>query len=348
MIDMIESKPAASGGGVWELSAADKGRGAVLAALRPAPGWVSGQQLSRTLGLSRNTIWKYIVSLRECGYIIEAAPRRGYRLLSTPDTPFSWEVVQAGTARWLGKVAVYLPETGSTNDVVRELARRGAPAGLCVAADAQTAGRGRRGRSWASPAGRGLCFSLLFRPDLNPAAVPCFALFAASAVATAIRDVTGLPAQVKWPNDVLVHERKVCGILVEMSAETQVVHWLVVGIGINVDVDKAELPPEVRETASSLRMEKGEPVARLPLLHAILAGLEQRYERLLAGDAAGLLAEARQLSGTIGRAVVMLDAGAEPIRGQAVAIAEDGALRVMTSAGEERTFYAGEVSLRVT
>lgn len=342
---------------MWHPSAADKGRAAVLAALRESASPVSGQELSKALGLSRNAVWKYVLSLRECGYTINAAPRRGYSLSNSPDTPFSWEVTAGARTRWLGRTAIYLPRTSSTNTIAKEAAKQGAPAGLCVLAGAQTGGRGRRGRTWVSPPG-GLFCTVLFRPALHPAQAPFFGLCAASAVAGAIRTACGLPAEVKWPNDVLVHGRKVCGILVEMSAEAQEIHWLVVGMGVNVDMTAADLPAAAAVTASSLSMEKSAPVRKLPLLHEILTGLEIRYDQLAEGESAALLSEIRTLSATLGKNVTLLqssDAGTGAVVSAAAAavteglaedITEDGALCLRLGDGSVRRFYAGEVSLR--
>jgi BirA family biotin operon repressor/biotin-[acetyl-CoA-carboxylase] ligase len=331
---------------MWQMRAADKGRSEVLAALRSDGGYVSGEQLSRRLGLSRNAIWKYVSSLRTYGYIIEASPRKGYCLVTTPDTPYSWEVSSLDGQRWLGGYSVYLPEVDSTNKLTKELARQGAPTGLCVVADKQTAGRGRRGRNWVSPPGSGLWFSLLLRPPMAPSEVPCFSLIAGAVVARAIRQVTGLPAMVKWPNDVLVHGGKVCGILIEMSAEVEHLNHLVVGIGVNVNLSANQWPAELRNVATSLSQESGTKVRRLPLLHAILQEMQQWYERLLSVGAGPLLEEAGELSATVGQQVKVVAVGQQPVCGLAVGIAADGALRVQISPGEERLFYAGDVSIR--
>ncbi|MCG0238332.1 MAG: biotin--[acetyl-CoA-carboxylase] ligase [Firmicutes bacterium] len=228
-------------------------------------------------------------------------------------------------------------------------AREGAPEGLVVLAEEQTGGKGRLGRRWHSPPGQGIWMTVVLRPPLPPAEVPRLTLVAAVAVAGAIRQVAGLPVGIKWPNDIVCRDRKLCGILTEMEADMERVHFAAVGIGINVNQDPAAFPPELRETATSLRAELGAPVDRAALLRAVLAELEAGYDALLAGRfAAEVLPRWRECSVTLGRRVRVTPVvpGAEVLTGLAREVAEDGALILELPDGTLRRVVAGEVSLR--
>lgn len=320
----------------------------LLAALRAAgEEWVSGEELSRRLGISRTAIWKQMQSLRERGYVVEAQPRLGYRLVGAPDAVTPDELLPGMTTRRFGRHIEYRPTVGSTNDVAKELARAGAPEGLVVIADEQTTGRGRLGRAWSTPRGSALAVSLVLRPSLPPYEAPRITLVAAVAVAEAVRAVTGLPAGIKWPNDIQIGGRKLCGILTEMEAEMERVSFVVCGVGLNVNIPREQFPLELRETATSLMAELGRPVARAPLLQAMMARLEEGYDQLLAGRFAAVLDRWRALSVTLGQPVrVLAVAGGADLEGTAEDVDQDGALLVRTANGERRRVLAGDVSLR--
>ncbi|MDN5345181.1 MAG: BirA family transcriptional regulator, partial [Clostridia bacterium] len=241
--------------------------------------YISGEDLSRQLAITRTAVWKHIRALRQEGYQIDAQTRRGYCLLATPDCFYPEEVAADLRTSWLGRNLYYYEEVGSTNLVARELADGGAPEGTVVIAESQTDGRGRRGRSWLSPPRRGIWFSVVLRPRMAPAQAAQLTLLAAVAIAAAIRQQTGLPPGIKWPNDLLVGGRKVCGILTEIKAEMDAIEYIVIGAGLNVNLEAPDFSPEVRPLATSLYLELGRPVTRLPLLQGILWQLEQWYER---------------------------------------------------------------------
>ncbi|HEY8345895.1 MAG TPA: biotin--[acetyl-CoA-carboxylase] ligase [Symbiobacteriaceae bacterium] len=322
----------------------------LLAALRNArEAWVSGEELSRQLGISRTAIWKQVQSLRERGYQVEAQPRLGYRLVSEPDAVTPDELLPGMTTRSFGRQIVYRPSVGSTNDLAKELARSGAPEGLLVVADEQTAGRGRMGRTWQTPRGSALAMSLVLRPNLPPHEAPRITLVAAVAVAEAVQEVTGLTVGIKWPNDLQIGGRKVCGILTEMEAEMDRIAFVVCGMGLNVNLSREEFPPELRDTATSLMAELGRRVLRAPLVQAIMARFEATYDRLLAGDFAGVLDRWRAFSVTLGRPVqVFLPTGETALEGVAEDVDPEGALLVRTPEGVLRRVLAGEVSIRST
>jgi BirA family biotin operon repressor/biotin-[acetyl-CoA-carboxylase] ligase len=325
--------------------------------------WVSGEAISVQLGISRAAVWKQIEALRAGGYQLEAAPRRGYRLVARPDRLTVAEITAGLTTKRFGRPVEAHESIGSTSERAKELARAGGPEGLLVTAELQTAGKGRLGRPWQTPAGRGLALSLLLRPPIPPTAAPRLTLVAAVAVAEAVRAVTGLPVGIKWPNDLQIAGKKLCGILTEMEAEMEQVRFIVVGIGLNVNQTAAEFPPELRETATSLRLAgaagagadaptgevptEGPLLPRLPLLQAILARLEARYDQFLAGGWTELLADWRELSVTLGRPVRVLPASGDPVwEGTAVDVDGEGALLVRRPDGVVERVIAGEVSIR--
>lgn len=256
-------------------------RDRILDLLEEAGTHVSGEQLSRGLGVSRSAVWKQIRSLRELGYRISGSPRSGYLYEGAPDLLLPREIrkhLQGGT---FGREIIHLSTTASTNQTALELARQGYPEGTVVVAEEQTAGRGRWQRSWHSPAGCGIWLSLILRPPLAPVEVPQITLVVGASCARAIEAVTGLRPGIKWPNDLVWEGKKLCGILVEMEAATEQVKHLVAGIGINVNQEEEDFPPELRETAASLRMALGCRVERALLAGILLATLEQDYREFL-------------------------------------------------------------------
>ncbi len=328
--------------------AAESGRDAILTILREAGGgWVSGEELSRRLGVSRTAIWKQIEALRAAGYTLEAQPRMGYRLVGTPDAVTPEEVQPGLRTRRFGRQIEYRESVGSTNDLAKQLARSGAPEGLLVVADEQTTGKGRLGRSWCTPKGSAIAMSLLLRPPLPPYLAPRITLVAAVAVSDAVRAVTGLPASIKWPNDLQLHGRKFCGILTEMEAEIERVAFVVCGMGINVNLRRAEMPAEFRETATSLMEEAGRRVDRAPVIRETMARFEELYDELLAGRFDRVLDRWRTLSVTLGRPVRALSVtGAPIVEGIAEDVDEEGALLIRLPGGGLQRVVAGEVSLR--
>ena len=322
----------------------------VLTYLRNSGDYVSGQQLCDRLGVSRTAVWKVINQLKEEGYRIESVSRKGYRLVESPEDVYSRsEILSRLHTKWAGQNLHFFQETGSTNPDAKRFAEEGEPHGTTVVAEKQTAGRGRRGRSWESPAGKSVYFTIVVRPAFAPDMASMITLVTALAVAEAIQEVTGLPAGIKWPNDIVVNGKKVVGILTELSVtpEMNEIQFLVAGVGVNVNQDSPEeFPEEIRETATSLKIESGRHIARAALLERILtrfeedyevferdlslAGLKARYESRLAGKDAG---------------VRVLDPAGE-YSGISRGIAETGELIVEREDGETVLVYAGEVSVR--
>jgi len=298
----------------------------ILKAIRECSGYLSGETLSKQLGISRVSIWKHIRSLKEDGYVIEASPR-GYRLVSSPDLLLPYEFPG------LEQKIHYFWEISSTMNVARELAKRGALEGTIVIAEVQTRGRGRLSREWLSPEG-GIYFTLVLRPRISPAYAPRINLLASIAVAATIRKLFGLNAELKWPNDVLIEGKKVCGILAEMDAEIDVVNFVNVGIGINANTSV----PQFKKTATSLKDALGREISRKELLSALIMEIEQWLPLLMKAD---LLEEWKKLSATLNRDVIIMSLGEEVI-GQAIDIDATGALILKSQDGSLRTVLVGD------
>jgi len=301
-------------------------KGQILKALRECSDYLSGETLSEQLGISRVSIWKHIRSLKKDDYVIEASPK-GYKLVSSPDLLLPYEFPG------LEQRIHYFPEIGSTMDAARELAKKGAKEGTIVVAEAQTRGRGRLSREWLSPEG-GIYCTLILRPRISPVYAPRVNLMAAVAVATTIRKLFGLNAELKWPNDVLIAGRKVCGILAEMDAEMDVVNCVNVGIGINANTSI----PQFEKTVTSLRDVLGRVISRKELLTALLVEIERRLPSLMKAD---LLEEWKKLSATLNRDVRISSLGEEVI-GQAIDIDATGALILKSKDGSLRTVLVGD------
>lgn len=245
---------------------------------------------------------------------------------------------------WAARNLCCCDEIDSTNLEIIRLAKEGAPHGMLVTADAQSAGRGRLGRNWISPKGTGIWMSILLRPDIAPCAASMLTLVAALAVVKGIDHETGLPVQIKWPNDVVLGGRKLCGILTEMSTEAGAIRYVAAGIGINVNM--TEFPPEVSQTATSLRLELGREVAREPLIARIMEAFEAYYDKFLeTQDLSGLTEEYNRRSVNLGRQVRVLDP-AGTFQGEAMGIDTQGSLLVKMADGQVRQVISGEVSVR--
>ncbi|WP_047152596.1 biotin--[acetyl-CoA-carboxylase] ligase [Aneurinibacillus tyrosinisolvens] len=241
--------------------------------------FVSGEEISKRLGVSRTAIWKHIEELREEGYIFEAVRRAGYRLISTPDVMIAEEIKVGLKTRSFGQEVHYYATIDSTQNKCQELAKAGAPEGTLVVADQQLGGKGRLGRVWHSPAGKNIYMSLLLRPVLELQKCPQLTLLTAVAIVETVRDVCGIQADIKWPNDILLDGKKICGILTELNAESDRINWLIIGMGINVNAELDDFAADVQKIATSLRIVNGAPLRRVSLIQGILRRLEHLYEQ---------------------------------------------------------------------
>lgn len=318
----------------------------ILTILRQQQGhYISGEELSKRLQLSRTAVWKHIHRLREEGYQIEAQPNLGYCLQFVPDQLTAAELKNGLSTNCFGQVVHYFATVDSTNNVAKELAGNGAEEGTIVVAEEQQAGKGRRGRSWYSPAGTGISLSIILRPRLEPQDAPKFTLVAAVATARAITAATGVNAQIKWPNDLLINGRKCVGILTEMNAEIGCINYLVIGIGINVNLDASQLPPELQGQVTSLMSAAGRRISRVSLVQHLLSELEILYQQLQNGGFPAILDEWRSLTGMLGRQVRVTTLN-EVIEGTVMDVNADGALILCRADGSLQTIMAGDVSVR--
>lgn len=316
----------------------------ILELLRRQEGFLSGEDIGRELSITRAAVWKGIKKLREEGYEIEAVTNRGYRL-TNPETMYNKRELEQGLkTKTMGQTIYFYEETDTTNNRARELALEGAPEGTLVVAEKQTAGRGRRGKVWESPLGTGIWMSLVLRPQIAPAEASVLTLLCGLATAEAIEAETGLSAGIKWPNDILINGKKAVGILTEMDCEMSEVHFVIPGIGINVNT--ASFPPEIAEIATSLYLECGKTVSRRRLVHKVLERLEEHYETFLrTGSFAAMLENYRKHCITLGKEVHVL--GREPFFAEALDITPEGELLVRRADnGKEEVVFSGEVSIR--
>ncbi len=317
---------------------------AILTALRAAP-WISGTEISARLDVTRAAVWARIAELRRLGYIIEASPHSGYRLLSCPDLLHSDDLAsRLGVVRVIGRDLRVFHETSSTSDILERLARDGVREGVVVFAESQTRGRGRLGRSWISPPGLGLWFSVLLRPRLRPQEATRLTVAAATALSRAIRTELPLRPEIKWPNDLMLHGRKFAGILMELSGELDSIRHVTLGIGVNVNVTAEHLPPAIQRSATSLRIVLGRTVDRPALAATLLRELDAVYASLQDNSFASIADEWSNQCSTLGRHVAVMS-GTRRIVGRAEALDEEGALLVRTEHGRLERVIGGDVTL---
>ena len=321
-------------------------RSRILELLRKAgEAYMSGEEIAGKLGVSRTAVWKHVKELREAGYKIKSRSRSGYTLEETPDCLLPGEIKNGLRTRFVGKDIVFFEEVDSTNRVAKQLAQKGAAAGAVVVAEAQGKGRGRLERPYFSPAGKGIWFSVILRPHILPQEAPKCTLLAAVAVAMAMKRF-GLKAEIKWPNDILHEGKKLTGILTEMSAELDRVNYIVIGTGVNVNMEEKDFPEELRGKATSLAIMKGEKLPRVAFFQAVLEALDELCTVLEEEGFAPIVAHWREYAVTLGQDVHVIGAtGRGSFDGRAVDIDEEGALLVETADGVRRVL-AGDVSIR--
>jgi len=325
-----------------------QGAARVLEALRRAGDRsCSGAALSAEQGVSRAQVWKHVEALRALGYKIEAAPGDGYRLVETPDRLYPEELQAGLETAWLARDLRWFETVDSTNRVAQDLARAGAAHGTTVVAEAQSAGRGRLGRRFFSPPHLNLYTSVVLRPRITTATAPSWILASAVAVAEAIAQTLPDPeaVEIKWPNDVLLGGLKTSGILMELGAEASRVAFLVLGIGVNLNVSREQLPEEFRHLATSLSSHAGHRIPRVAFAQRLYAELERCLDRCAAQGFEGLRDAFEARFRMAGRAVRVLELDGEETRGVALGIDPDGALRIRGEDGAERRVIAGDVTL---
>ena len=316
----------------------------ILQQLRAEPGtWTSGERLSRELGVSRSAVWKHVRALRRDGYGIDSSPRKGYRLTGTPPWLLPAEIREGLRTRVFGRGEIaYHRETDSTNTRAKALAASGAPEGTVVIAETQTGGRGRKGRTWFSPAGEGVYLSLILRPPISPVEAPKITLIAGIAVAESLlARLADLDVHIKWPNDVLVGRKKVAGILTEISSDMDRVGFVVSGVGLNANGRR--FPEEIEPVATSLALETGGPAPdRAALVRGFLERYEHWYDLFLREGAPPVLDRWKALSRTLGSRVAVDGPGGR-VTGVAREIDRDGGLLVEDEQGKVHAVFSGDV-----
>lgn len=316
----------------------------ILQALRETEGYISGQQLCEQFGVSRTAVWKAMNQLKEMGYEIDSVPNKGYCIRSAPDILNKNELLSLRKTAWIGERLECFDVIGSTNTTAMQMAEEGAPHGTLVVADRQDHGKGRRGRGWVLPAGVAIAMSIVLKPrELHPGNAPMLTLVSALAVERAILQQTGMKPAIKWPNDIVIEGKKVCGILTEMSTQMDYINHIVVGIGINVHNE--EFPEELSERATSLFLVSNEHYSRAALVEAVCEYFEHYYEVFMrTQDMSGLMEEYNSYLVNMDKKVRVLDPK-EEYEGKALGISERGELLVDTPEGVKRV-NSGEVSVR--
>lgn len=305
--------------------------------------FVSGEEISNKLNITRASVWKHINSLKNDGYKVESVSRKGYKLISSPDI-LTYEEIRAylKTER-IGRKIIYKKSIDSTNLECKRIADDESE-GTAVIGEEQLKGRGRLGRTWVSPLYKGIFMSIILKPDIDMEEAPKLTSLAAAAVFLALSDM-GIGCQIKWPNDIVIDGKKVCGILTEMSGEINRINYIVVGIGINVNLNTDDIPEELEDKATSLLIEKGERVDRRILLSGILNNFEALYDELLKGGYSKVVSICKDKSSLIGKEVRIIKNGKETV-GKAIDIDNQGALVVEYTNGEKDKIISGEVSVR--
>lgn len=307
--------------------------------------YISGEEISSKLNVSRTAIWKHINALRNDGYVIDSQARLGYKLIYRPDSLTAEEIKSGLNTRLIGNKIVSFAQVTSTNEVAKELAIKGEVSGTIIISEQQTKGKGRLGRHWESPYGKGIWCSVILRPSILPMEAPKYTFISAVAVVEAIREVANLEAKIKWPNDLIINGKKMCGILTELSAEIERINFIILGIGINVNHTLNDFPEELHDLATSVFLETGNIQSRVKLIRAIISKLEEKNKLFTNHGFSAILDLWKQYSATIGQEIIV-KAQEESYEGIAEDIDDLGQLVVRLPGGETYKVLAGDVSIR--
>ncbi|KGN03196.1 biotin--acetyl-CoA-carboxylase ligase [Clostridium novyi A str. 4570] len=307
--------------------------------------FISGEKISEKLGISRAAVWKHIKSIKEDGYEIESVSRKGYKLISSPDLLTFEEVNPYLNTNYIGKDIRYYNTIDSTNNKAKELGTAGAKEGTVVISEEQTGGRGRLGRQWVSPKFKGIWMSIILKPNIEPMEASKITQIGAAAVCMSINEL-GLEATIKWPNDIVLNGKKVCGILTEMSGELNKINYIVMGIGINVNIESEDFPGDIKDIATSIKIEAGKKVKRKELVASIFNNFEKLYDEFInSGTIKGSINICRENSALIGNDVKIIKRN-EEVFAKAIGLTEDGELIVEYNDGKVDKIVSGEVSVR--
>lgn len=316
----------------------------VLRMLKDSKGFISGEKISNEFNMTRAGIWKYINMLKEDGYNIESISRKGYRLISSPDILNYEEIEEYLDTDSMGRNIHHFDSIDSTNKKAKEMAL-GEKEGTVLVAEEQIGGKGRLGRTWISPKGKGIWMSIILKPKVDPMKVAKITLLGAAAVTKALNNLN-IRSQIKWPNDILIDGKKICGILTEMNCELNMINYVVMGIGINVNLDANEIPEDLRDKATSVKISEGKEINRKELLANILNEFEELYLSFRDKDDVSYAIDiCRKNSALIGKEIRVIK-GEEIKLGKALDINEEGQLVVEFENGVVENVYSGEVSVR--
>jgi len=305
--------------------------------------WISGESLSRQLGVSRAAIWKQARNLKEEGYIIQSLPKKGYRLCEISDLLLPGEIRERlGNNLFGGQQIYYYKELDTTNLKAKELASQGVPEGTLIIAEKQTKGRGRRGRSWFSPTGYGIYASMVLRPSIAPTEISSITLMAAVSAAEALIALTPLNFRIKWPNDILLNDKKIAGILTEISSDMDIVDYLIIGIGMNINTPKDVFPPEIKETATSIFIETNRPFQRIEIFSEFLKIYENYYINFEKSGIEPIMERWKELANIVGQRIEV-DVMGQKYRGDVVEI-ENGIL-ILKDHGRTYRIFSGDVTI---
>lgn len=308
-------------------------------------GYISGQTISNQLGCSRTAVWKHIKDLENKGYHIESIHKKGYKLISAPNELSEGEILAGLKTEKLGKKIIFKEKIPSTQKLAHHLAEDGTPHGSLVLADQQLTGRGRLGRQWHSPKGTGIWMSLIIRPELSPQRAPQLTLLTAVAIVKAIQDVTQVECQIKWPNDILYQGKKLVGILTELQAEVDVTKAVIIGIGMNVNIDKNQFPDDLVDKATSIKEITGKEFRRSTIIQTILFEFEKLYNIYLQEGFSIIKLLWESYAVSIGQVIkVRLPRGNE-LLGKAKGINEEGVLLLEGNDGEIHHIYSADIIL---
>ncbi|MDD5116275.1 MAG: biotin--[acetyl-CoA-carboxylase] ligase [Candidatus Omnitrophica bacterium] len=310
----------------------------ILEHLKKGHEYISGDEIASRLGISRQGLWKHIQELKDSGYDIVAVPHLGYRLESSPDRLSGMEVSHGLNTKFIARKIHYFDYLSSTMDFAMQLGMDSAPCGTVVIAESQTKGRGRLGRSWFSPKYKGIYFSLILRPEIAPSASPILTLLNAVSICESVKNICGLDARIKWPNDVFVNGRKIAGILTEINAEMDKINFVVIGIGLNVNNDKRSLVAQ----ATSLKEQLGHSLSRVALFQELLRRIEDNYILMGKEGSGPIIEKWRNFNLTLGGRI-KVHFQDRYIEGQAIGIDSDGSLLIRKDAGLVQKIFSGDI-----
>lgn len=317
----------------------------ILAMLKEDRGsFVSGEKISEELGVTRAAVWKNINKLKEEGYVIDSISKNGYKLVSSPDLLTIYEISDFLNTKYIGRNIIHFDSIDSTNTKAKELASSGALDGAIVIGEEQKGGRGRFDRKWCSPKYKGIWMSIILRPNIDPINASTITLIGAAAVYKALKDFN-IETEIKWPNDIILNNKKLCGILTEMSSELNQINYIVIGIGVNVNITIEEFPKDIQDIATSLKIETGKSISRQRLTAAILNHFEKLYEEfILENNLSTTIDICRKNSYLIGKGIELYNRG-QLISAKAVDLSDEGLLVIENENGRVEKVISGEVTL---